>query len=78
MKTDVPSTAQMESSKGIFIKKKIRYPEQPLQMNASLLQFSSFLVTFVFLKKMLTLENMNKHKVKYKVLFIYPVDRDLF
>lgn len=27
---------------------------------------------------MLTLENMNKHIVKYKVLFIYPVDRDLF
>lgn len=27
---------------------------------------------------MLTLENMNKHKVKYKVLFIYPVDRALF
>lgn len=57
MKTDVPSTAQMESSKGIFIKKKIRYPEQPLQMNASLLQFSSFLVTFVFLKK-----NVNSRK----------------
>lgn len=58
MKTDVPSTAQMESSKGIFIKKKkIRDPEQPLQMNASLLQFSSFLVTFVFLKK-----NVNSRK----------------
>lgn len=41
MKTEVPPVVQMESSKGVFIKKSLYIFEQQLLLNASSLQFIS-------------------------------------
>ena len=41
MKTEVPPVVQMESSKGVFIKKSLYIFEQQLLLNASSLQFLS-------------------------------------